>query len=700
MKHLGLFILSCLLIGRLSAQTSFSDSLAAVVASMRADSNKVVKMGVLVESYWRTGQYELAIKTCNEMRKLSQQIKYSKGSASALTHLGIIYYRKGNYALALENSYSALSIYEKHPDLYGQALALNSIGNVYASEREFSAAHKFYEQALSIREKTGNVSEISTSLNNIGNLYYQEQKYEKALDYLQRALKMKEQANDRRNMATVFNSIGYVYKDLKQYAIAIDYCKRAYAIAEEFGENRSSVYALNGIAQCQIKQRNLVEAEKTLSKAREISQMMGIQAEMAQNYLLYSQLDSARGNFKTAYQWHKRYTVMRDSAYSREKTEQMARMRAAYETDRKDKELSQQRSELSNKKFQQYAAIGALAIVLLAAAGLGYGLKQKQEANRLLEWQKQEIAAKHKQLQQVNDELGATNNKLKNTLDTVERQRVALESQRDEITQQKYIIEQKNLRITESIMSAKHIQGAILPTENQIARLVGEGNYFVMNRPRDIVSGDFFVFEEWQGKLFIAAVDCTGHGVPGALMSMVGSALFDRMIKVRGMQDPAEILTMINQELRLLLRQKETMENSGMDVCFTVVERMDNTTTRVTFAGAGRPLYYVTPDGGFQEIKGSRTHIGGLQRRGEVRSFDRHDLLVPRGTLLYLVTDGFIDQNNEQRDRLGSLKLMEMLKLYSVLTMAEQCEALSMELARFQGAAEQRDDILMLGVRV
>ncbi len=252
-----------------------------------------------------------------------------------------------------------------------------------------------------------------------------------------------------------------------------------------------------------------------------------------------------------------------------------------------------------------------------------------------------------------------------------------------------------NRTITDSIAYARTIQQAMLPGADALRAAFGE--IFVLYRPRDIVSGDFFwMHENEKGVKFVAVADCTGHGVPGAFMSVIGASLLNQIVIERNIESPAEILTELHLGVRRALRQDaaETAAQDGLDLAFCRIEA-----DTITFAGAKRPLYAVDAEGRFIELSGDRASIGGV-RRSAAREFRNYMLPREAGMTLYLATDGFADQNDGAGKPFGSKRLRELLRTNAKLPMAEQAAGLASALSAHQGDEPQRDDVTVLGLKL
>lgn len=264
-----------------------------------------------------------------------------------------------------------------------------------------------------------------------------------------------------------------------------------------------------------------------------------------------------------------------------------------------------------------------------------------------------------------------------------------------EVTRQRDELADKTQSVLDSLAYARTIQGAILPSDDNFAALFLE--HFVLFRPRDIVSGDFYWLHRSSTYSFLVVADCTGHGVPGAFMSVIGNELLNQVIVERGIEEPAAILTEMHYGIRRALKQEDAPDQGedGMDIA---VCRFDPGTHTLGFAGAQFPLYLIGRDGALVEIKGNRHGIGGKSSKKGV-SFDSHEIAVA-GATVFLATDGFADQSNPSGKKFGRQSLKELFERQGSRPLAELGDLLAVELDRHQQGEDQRDDITVVGVRI
>jgi serine phosphatase RsbU (regulator of sigma subunit) len=263
-----------------------------------------------------------------------------------------------------------------------------------------------------------------------------------------------------------------------------------------------------------------------------------------------------------------------------------------------------------------------------------------------------------------------------------------------EVQHQKELIEIKNKAITDNLIYAQRIQSAILPDINLIHKTLGQS--FILYLPKDIVSGDFYSFNKQGSNILIAAGDCTGHGVSGAFMSMIGSSLLNQIINEKGIAQPAEILTSLNTAVIETLKQNQNESTDGMDIALCSFNLAEN---ELQYAGANRPIYLVRGNT-LDIIKPDKLPIGGLQVASD-RTFTNNTVKLQAGDTIYLFTDGFTDQfGGEKGKKLMAARFKEELLSIQHQGMQEQLAHLNAYFEGWKGDNEQVDDVLVIGIRV
>jgi len=315
-----------------------------------------------------------------------------------------------------------------------------------------------------------------------------------------------------------------------------------------------------------------------------------------------------------------------------------------------------------------------------------------------------EMKAKQKTLEFTNQKMHANEqvlikayNQLKESQEEIQYQKKVLEETLDEL-------QLKNSRITDSISYAKKIQQAILPNPLEIQKSFSDA--FIIFSPKDVVSGDFYWFSQIENKTFVATVDCTGHGVPGAFMSMIGHTLLNQIVREKKILEPSEILETLDAEIYTSLKQNESKSIDGMDLSLCCVEtpmgstrlKKPGETTKVIFCGAKSNMYY-SHLGEIHKIKGNRRALGGWLKRAQ-RPFTNTVFEIAQGDMIYLITDGYTDAASPGRRHLGTTKLYKfMLKMHSK-PLDQQKDFFLTALQNHQKGTEQRDDITFIGFRI
>ncbi|WP_299462569.1 7TM diverse intracellular signaling domain-containing protein [uncultured Microscilla sp.] len=359
----------------------------------------------------------------------------------------------------------------------------------------------------------------------------------------------------------------------------------------------------------------------------------------------------------------------------------------------------------SHQLFHHSIYIGVSLEALLFALALGdrWNLLKKEkevvqaENLRLVEQQNnllaQKVEEKTKELQLAYEEVQTNNDALKITQEVVASRNELLAAQNDELSLYR-------TRIGQSFRAAQMIQVALLPPSESMTMAFAD--YFVFNRPKDVVSGDFYWLYTYKQTKVLVVADCTGHGVPGAFMTFIGNNLLDKIIKINGVTQPSKILSALNREVQMVFQQQGATKGyeGGMDAAVVAFTALPNQTTEVIFAGAKSNLWYISsPQHTLHEITGTRRSVGGFQPKGK-KPYQTHRIELPPHSLLYLGSDGLPDQNNEQRHKFGSAQLKNILLQNAHLTLQVQKQRLAQALQQHMQDTEQRDDILWVGVKL
>lgn len=384
---------------------------------------------------------------------------------------------------------------------------------------------------------------------------------------------------------------------------------------------------------------------------------------------------------------------------------------------------------LENLSFYNSIYVGFLFIFLgvtVVLTYLYYNLKNTSiQQNQVINSQKEILATQTLETQALEKENNRVYQLLNDVRDEVEMQKTILEKQSiaiqhhgekllsankeihatyEEITMQKKIIERKNKDTIDSILYAQHIQNAMLPEVSKITKALPES--FIFFKPRDIVSGDFYWFNSKSHRTIISAIDCTGHGVPGAFLSMIGNELLNKIVILKGMSEPDKILTQLHLEMRNTLKQKENENEDGMDMSLCTIHQVPEGMEdlfgkpRLEFAGAKNSLIYIQ-NNQMTEIRGDKVPIGGYLYEEE-HTFTKHIVDLSSPTTFYLFSDGFQDQfGGPQRKKFMVPRFRDLLFEIHPEPMDKQKQILEDTINEWMGDKyTQLDDMLVIGVKV
>jgi serine phosphatase RsbU (regulator of sigma subunit) len=363
-------------------------------------------------------------------------------------------------------------------------------------------------------------------------------------------------------------------------------------------------------------------------------------------------------------------------------------------------------SSLGIKNSGIVVQVGGIAEILIFSLGLGYRMKKLEKENaRILENQnkilEQRVTERTREISIKQEEILVQNEEL-------QQQQEEIISQRDYIETQNKQLKHTNTQFTDSVRYAKTIQKAILPLKERVQNYFEDS--FVLFRPRDIVSGDFYWFYEatdpqtQEEVILLAVLDCTGHGVPGAFISLIGFAILNEIVAKEDLISPSEILIRLDERIQESLRQKQTQNLDGMDVALCAIRKINTTNSEnfeVKFSGAKRPLYFIK-DNQFEELKGTKLSIGGITRKkiSDKYHFEEQTIILSKNDKIYLTSDGFADQNGYNRQKIGSSQLKDYFDEFHHLPFAEQRKKFEEILDNHQGKQKQRDDITILGLKL
>jgi tetratricopeptide (TPR) repeat protein len=604
------------------------------------------------------GDFKNSLAAFQKANSISNEINDKPGISQSLNNIGIYYFNQGEFLKALKYYTESAKMDEAIGDEDGMLNSYNNIGIIYKELGRYKDAEYYYSKALKLADRKKNPAELSMIYSNLGLLEWQKKNLTKASEYFLMCLTLDKQINDSLGIAKDYGNIGIIYYEEQNYDEALKYHLKAIPIYEKVGDQSGITLFTTNLGSIYEKMNQLDKAEIYSLKGAELAKQNGLKDYLRISYTALSDIYKKRGDYKKALEYKVYAVEVKDSLLNEETSRQVSELQAKYETEKKEKEiellnkqkilqqteLDKKSAEAKSQNTQRNALIGGIAFVLLLAGVSFKSFRDKKRDNALLE--------------------------IKN-----------------------HIIEEKNKDITDSINYARQIQHAILPFEERINRVLND--YFILFKPKDIVSGDFYWFLEKENYIYMAVVDCTGHGVPGAFMSMIGSSVLGHVVSDKNILQPDLILNEVHKDIRKSLKQQETNNRDGMDIALIAYDKKNNT---LEFAGAMLPLYIIQ-NGELKIVKGDKLPIGGIQTE-EDRIFTKHSFDITENTTVYLSSDGYADQfGGEKGKKFMGTRFRELLLTNYTKPLNTQKETLNQAFESWKAAHEQVDDVTVIGIK-
>ncbi|HEY4798372.1 MAG TPA: SpoIIE family protein phosphatase, partial [Bacteroidia bacterium] len=704
----------------LSAQQNKVDSLTALLKKDKADTSRIVHLNNLGwELMYNNPDTSILLGT--EALSLADQLFSHSSSqkiqdpgpkkfyAVSFQNMGVFYQIKGNYPKALDYSLKSLKIYEelneeaKNPisktsAQKGMASCFLNIGLVYKDQNDNEKSLSYYMKALKIDEELGMKMEMAAALGNIGVVYYDEATaagakpndtlYKKAFENYFKVLHLSEEIGNKGYQAIALGNIGNVYDDQARAAKiqkdnaasdtlskkAFYYYFKALQMDEKIGNKNGVARHFSNIGALYTSIGKLKEAEFYLKKAIAIDDSTDALNDLRQDEETLSQLYDSTGKsatekkqfedaskyFKLAMIHYKKAMQLKDTIFSQENRKELTRKEMNFMFEAKeakmkaerDKEIAVSEAENKKKNIILFSVALGLLLALIFSIYMVRAFVQKKKDNTKITKQKEEI-----------------------------------ELQRNELSL-------KNKHITDSINYAKRIQDAILPSEEEFNKYFS--GHFIFFQPRETVSGDFYWLAADHKKIIFAAADCTGHGVPGAFMSMIGNTLLNQIVNEKKIFQPAEILNHLNEGVVQALHQESRSQDDGMDISVCLFDKENN---RLVFAGANHTLYFIQ-NGTMNEISGDIFSIGSMFGK-ENFSFSQKEVPLNDISKVYFSTDGFTDQaGGANKKKFLARQMKELFLQVHTLPMAEQKAVVSKRFEEWKASLAQTDDVLVEGLKI
>lgn len=658
-------------------QTNPKDSLQRVLkVTKNTDTTYCSVLNALIDleqddKLWPSYNNEVIEIAENQLKKINNKspyyLYYMRTLAGALNNLGYLKKFQGDVPSALSYYHKSLKLYEQVNDKTNASAIQNNLGFIYKDQGEIKKALDCFLKNLTLFRKNHDTANISLTLNNIGIIYIESDQFDKALKCYQECLALQEKIKNQKVKAYALNNIGFVYQ--KQYNskstknkkdsllyFALEYFNKSLAIREVINDKRGISISLQNIAETLLAQDKTQEAQKSAENSLKIAQEIGYPDNVKRASNILSKIYSKTGNWKGAFEMQVLFKQMSDSLTNENNRKLSIQKGFQIEYEKKaaadsvkvaeDKKVVQ--AQLKQERTQRFALYGGLVLVALFGVFMFNRFKITQKQNILIHKQKAELQI------------------------------------------QKELVEEHQKETLDSIHYAKRIQSALIANSDFITEYIP--NNFIYFNPKDIVSGDFYWASHHNDKFYLAACDSTGHGVPGAFMSLLNMGFLSEAIKEKNIEKPNEVFNYVRE--RLMATISDEGQKDGMDGILICIDKKHHI---IEYAAANNEPILIRKHQ-IIELPKDKMPVGKGERNSP---FTLHSVELNPGDTLYLYTDGFADQFGGAKGKKFKYKqLNEFLLSINSQDLSEQKSQLEKTFIGWKGDLEQVDDVLVIGIKI
>jgi len=620
----------------------------------------------IAKIYYRIAKLYDEVNPREGLTYLFKALKHAEGTTNLKilsdvnNQIGYFYYFLSDYNKSVEYFLNTLKICEKQNNKSGIASCHNNIGSIYLELNDTVNALKHHLKSLSIKNELNkndknSIDEIAMSFGNVGKTYFSAGNYTKAFENFDKCLQLSEQVGNKKRVALMHNNIGSIYAEKGQFNEAYSYFNKAYSIYKELNSIDYLPLCLNNIAEVHFRKKDynqsISDYKKSLDYALQIESLSDVKTSYEGLHNCYLAIN----DYKLAHEYLTKYMEVKDSIFNDENSSQMNELLARFDSDKKEQEI---KLLTSDKELQSVQLKNSRLIIIAAVFGLllfggfavyaYYSFKQKQRINHELDLKNKKIEFAYK------------------------------------------LIDEKQKEVMDSINYAKRIQYALLASADLLQRNLHE--HFVLFNPKDIVSGDFYWATEYDNNFYLAVCDSTGHGVPGAFMSLLNIGFLSEAIKEKNIQHPNEIFNYVRK--RLIDSISNQNQKDGMD---GILVRFDRKTKKITYASANNAPVLIS-NNQINILEKDRMPVGKGEKLDDFKLFEVNH---QPGDVLYLYTDGYADQFGGPKGKKFKYKtLNELFIEYEGTPLKQQAKLLESNLINWKGNLEQVDDVLVIGIKL
>ncbi len=636
----------------------------------------------LAQTYLEIGTLDQAARYLSEVRDFYHKHKDLENYAISLMYLGDIYHKLKVNQIALDNYNKAEKIFKKLKDWNHLATVLSKKAIIYYDNYKTDSAFFCINKALKLSISIPTKAKLYTTL---ATLYKLNETPDSAIIFYKKALNIYTTLSEKASYIKILQQIGESYNLKKQYDSALTYLYRAATIAKKLSADKqlADIYADMGVTY--FYKNDLQKATQFLLKAIAKSTLTQSSQTLQTSYLYLGKIKEQQNNLAAALHYYKLYIDERSKYFDQIASQGYAEIILMFQNQEKQREIEILKKEEILRTQQLHFLMVVVALLILLMLVVVFMMNKLRKANKLLEQQYEQIRLQKREL---------------------ESQSKILEKATQDLLKQKEKIQKQNQAINASLKYASRIQKAVLPKPEYFANFFDD--FFIYYKPKETVSGDFYwlaevtgdkpsLFQEEANKKIILAVgDCTGHGVPGAFMAMLGDAYLNQIIKIQRIHKPDEILYELNKNIRATLQQGDTESTDGMDIGICVIDKKTHT---MEFAGAKMDLIYVQ-NGKMVRVHGDIYSVGGLKQE-RYKKFTSKYIDFTTETIFYLYSDGFQDQFGSKYGRKYMAKRFRefLYKIHAERPLEKQKQLLEEEFIRWTGKKyKQMDDITVIGI--
>ena len=634
-----------------------------ILKAQNAKSSKKVELLLDISNFYRRElrNSKKALEYTTLAVKEAITIRDNYWIAKTSIQAGVIHRNQGESDFALTLLLRGASIAEELGNDSLQTDAIHKVAVTYLLMRDYEQSYTYSLKEEELWRELDSDYGLASALNLKGISLIYLKRYDEAIAPLEQGVVIAERLENEDLMYKLFFNLADVYLKKEELGKAMSYIMKSSEITQRTNDNYGNLVNMIKLGEIYAAKGDISKAINTTEEGVALAQKYRYAALVRNGREALRDIYFKAADYKKAFENQEIATLMNDSLSNISRKHQVANMQTYYEAERKEKENQLLKEESKNKTLTVYLA-SAIALIALLLVGLFiYRTQLKKKTITKLRSQNDEIRTLYEQM-----------------------------------SKQSALIENHNIMLKESINYARRIQNAIQVNTTSIFKELND--YFLIDRPRDIVSGDCYWFEQREEDFYVALADCTGHGIPGAFMSILcNSLLRDIFTSKTGVCSPADMLIELHNRLLQHLHKQETNIQDGMDIAIC---RINTTEKTITYSGAKQPMLYVDKDGAFNRFKPSSLPIGGHEVRIK-RKYEDLTIYYQIGDTVYFSSDGYQDQFGGKNDKKFMTKrLYKMLTQIYKMPLEKQKTHIEKQLEKWQAGNRQTDDIMMIGIRL